>query len=49
MQLLAEKPYKINITYHSTFGFITSFDVDRDKRIADEEHGYSFTNFSVTD
>ena len=49
LQLLAEKPYKINITYHSTFGFITSFDVDRDKRIADEEHGYSFTNFSVAD
>jgi len=49
LQLLAEKPYKINITYHSTFGFITSFDVDRDKRIADEEQGYSFTNFSVAD
>lgn len=49
LQLLAEKPYKINITYHSTFGFITSFDVDRDKRIADEEHGYTFTNFNVAD
>ena len=35
----------LEITYDSFYGFPTSLYIDRDERIADEEMGYSISNF----
>lgn len=45
--MLAEPLSSVDIQYDSDYGFITSFFVDRNEFIADEEIGYSITDFSV--
>jgi hypothetical protein len=43
---IKSKPDHIEISYDATYGFISSFYVDQSEMIADEEQGYTFSNFT---
>ena len=44
-ELLTKNLAVLETTYDSFYGFPTKLYIDRDERIADEEIGYSISNF----
>jgi hypothetical protein len=47
LQIMKQDPVRLIIEYDSTYGFISDFYYDLSEMIADEELGYTFTNFQI--
>jgi hypothetical protein len=47
LYLIKQDPVRLTIEYDSTYGFISYFFYDLSEMIADEEQGFTFTDFQV--